>query len=165
MASCLVICDMQNKYSYTMANGIFSQIWHTVATHNFDYVVLTRLLSGEKQDTLCSALAQIKVDKIIDRTTYNCITPELKEFIEEKGITEIYLAGNNIETSILITALEGENVGLQTNVIKDLCFSQQSQSTYLATVKFIDDNLDTEVIPAMKLSTTKRELTEFTSNF
>jgi nicotinamidase-related amidase len=85
----------------------------------------TRLLVGYEQLT----------EQIFERTTYDCLQPDLIEFLEAKSIQSIYLSGIFTDVSVAATAMSAFDRGYETFVVTDLVNTLHGQKIHEMTLK------------------------------
>ena len=134
MNSLLLVIDLQEAFINDNTKIIVEKIRKLVDDNKYDKVVFTRFLNNYESiwskklnynecitEESRKIVIETKDNLIIDKNTYSVLTDELKEFILENDITDIYLCGIDTECCVLKSALDLFENGYNVYVLKDFC--------------------------------------------
>ena len=159
MSSLLLIIDLQKDFINDNTKHILSRIENTISEKRYDNIAFTRYINSthnicyKKLDfkgCLSEEGQKIAIDsnsyKVIDKEAYTGYVEELKNYLIEKDIKEIYLCGLNTDCCVLKTALDLFEAGYEVYVLKDLCASTEGNQLHLNALEIIKNNIGKQYI-------------------
>ena len=138
MCKLLLVIDVQNDFINVNTSIILFKIKELVERNEFDYIVFTRFIN-DKDSNWYRELAysgcitekgqSISIDtknyKVIDKKIYSALNGELKNYINDNKIEEIYLCGFDTDACVFKTALDLFENNYNVYVLKDYCMSSE----------------------------------------
>jgi nicotinamidase-related amidase len=150
----LLIIDLQNEFINENTNQSIDKIHRLIEKKQYDKICFTRFINDENNPTytrlnwkgcLSNLSREICIDsgtnKVIDKTTYSAYNEELKEYIKNNLIEEIYLCGIDIECCVLATALNLFENNYNVFVLKNYCFCTRGEDKKDAVIKILERNI------------------------
>ena len=119
MKKLLLVIDVQNDFINDHTKNTLIKIKELVNSNNYDLVAFTRFINDE--DSIwykklnykgCMTKEQQKIvidtenNKIFDKKIYTAVNDELKDYIRENDISEIYLCGFDTDACVQKTAID-----------------------------------------------------------
>ena len=150
MKKLLLVIDVQNDFINDNTKNTLIKIKELVNSNNFDLVAFTRFINDE--DSIwykklnykgCMTKEQQKIvidtenNKIFDKKIYTAVNDELKDYIRENDISEIYLCGFDTDACVQKTAIDLFEQNYEVYVLKDYCMSHRGEELH----NIIIDNL------------------------
>lgn len=139
MNKLLLVVDVQKDFVNENTRPILKKIEELVNSNKFKNVVFTRFINDVNsiwyknlnyKGCLTKEQQQIVIDtkkyKIFDKKKYSSLTDELKKYLNENNIDEIYLCGFDTDACISKTALDLFENNYNVYVLKDYCMSYKS---------------------------------------
>jgi len=136
MSKLLLVIDVQNDFVNNNTKEYVDKIQSLINSNNYENIVFTKFINTE--DSLwCKKLnyrgcmtkegQDIVIDtknyKVFEKTIYSALNEDLKGFIKDKGIKEIYLCGFDTEACVQKTAMDLFECGYDVYVLKDYCMT------------------------------------------
>lgn len=150
MKKLLLVIDVQNDFINDHTKNTLIKIKELVNSNNYDLVAFTRFINDE--DSIwykklnykgCMTKEQQKIvidtenNKIFDKKIYTAVNDELKDYIRENDISEIYLCGFDTDACVQKTAIDLFEQNYEVYVLKDYCMSHRGEELH----NIIIDNL------------------------
>lgn len=139
MNKLLLVIDVQNDFINENTKPILLKIEELVNSGKFKNIVFTRFINDinsvfykelNYKGCLTSKQQQIAVDtknyKIFNKKVYSSLNDELKRYLIENNIDEIYLCGFDTDACIFKTALDLFENSYNTYVLYEYCMSSKS---------------------------------------
>lgn len=113
MKKLLLVIDVQNDFVNDNTKNTLIKIKELVNSNNYDLIAFTRFINDE--DSIwykklnykgCMTKEQQKIvidtenNKIFDKKIYTAVNDELKDYIRENDISEIYLCGFDTDACV-----------------------------------------------------------------
>jgi nicotinamidase-related amidase len=152
MNNCLVIIDVQNGFLYRNTKHAVGRIQKLVNGKKFDYIVATRFVNhdgsphdkligwrkmlGKKSQALSPEIAEL-AEKVFDKDTYSCFTPEFCDFVKKAKIGTLYFAGLDTDCCVLKSAADAFERGIKPIVVKKCCASHGGKLSHWAGLKVL----------------------------
>lgn len=146
----LLIIDVQNNFINKYTYPYVKKINDLINSQSYDYIVFTKFINTinspfyqilhyqgcmETKDTdLCIKKADAK---IIEKSAYTALTPELLSFTKEQNIKTIYLCGFDTNACILKTALDLFEINYKFKVLIDYCYSHSGRRYHKYGLKIL----------------------------
>ena len=150
MKKLLLVIDVQNDFVNDNTKNTLIKIKELVNSNNFDLIAFTRFINDE--DSIwykklnykgCMTKEQQKIvidtenNKIFDKKIYTAVNDELKDYIRENDISEIYLCGFDTDACVQKTAIDLFEQNYEVYVLEDYCMSHRGEELH----NIIIDNL------------------------
>ena len=138
MKKLLLVIDVQNDFINDHTKNTLIKIKELVNSNNYDLVAFTRFINDE--DSIwykklnykgCMTKEQQKIvidtenNKIFDKKIYTAVNDELKDYIRENDISEIYLCGFDTDACVQKTAIDLFEQNYEVYVLKDYCICRR----------------------------------------
>ncbi len=155
--SCLILCDLQKgiddsdkleEYEDVLSRKLNLDDFDKVIATKFKNILnspFRRLLrdfsmtSGDETELI--SFAECNSDVIFGRGTRSIFNSELIEYIEDNNITNIYLCGYDLCTTILVSALDAFNAGYNLHILTDLCETSYPEPCKQASLEILNINV------------------------
>ena len=134
MKKLLLVIDMQNAFINENTKHIIDKINKLIDKNKFDDIVFTKFINYNNSiytrklnyyDCIDESSNKLIIDtrnyKVINKKTYTALNDELKKYLKESNINEIYLCGIDTECCILKTAFDLFENEYNVYVLKDYC--------------------------------------------
>lgn len=150
MKKLLLVIDVQKDFINEHTKKILPKINKLLNSNTFDLIAFTRFINYE--DSIwykklnykgCMTKEQQKIvidtenNKIFDKKIYTAVNDELKDYIRENDISEIYLCGFDTDACVQKTAIDLFEQNYEVYVLKDYCMSHRGEELH----NIIIDNL------------------------
>lgn len=119
MNKLLLVIDVQNDFINNNTKDVKDRISELVNSKEYNYIVFIKFINNENsiwykrldyKGCLLSNGQEIAINtnyhKIINKNTYTALNDELKQFIDENNIDEIFLCGFDTDACVYKTALD-----------------------------------------------------------
>lgn len=139
MNKLLLVIDVQKDFINENTKPILLKIEELVNSGKFKNIVFTRFINNVNsvfykelnyKGCLTKEQQQIAIDtkdyKIFDKKIYSSLNDELKKYLKENSIDEIYLCGFDTDACVFKTALDLFENDYNVYVLKDYCMSGKS---------------------------------------
>lgn len=139
MNKLLLVIDVQKDFINENTKSILSKIKELVNSDKFENIAFTRFINDVNsiwykelnyRGCLTEEQQQIIIDtkeyKIFDKKIYSSLNDELKSYLLENNIDEIYLCGFDTDACVSKTALDLFESNYNVYVLKDYCMSHES---------------------------------------
>lgn len=149
MVSCLVAIDVQAGFIGPHTESVVPRIVELASSGRFDHVVATRFknypgspyerfigwdgLSDPESQAVFPALEAL-CERVFDKGSYGCFTPEFEAFLAEKDVDRLYLAGIDTDCCVLKSALDAFERNLDCKVLIDACASNGGPGSHEAAI-------------------------------
>lgn len=150
MKKLLLVIDVQNDFVNDNTKNTLIKIKELVNSNNYDLIAFTRFINDE--DSIwykklnykgCMTKEQQKIvidtenNKIFDKKIYTAVNDELKDYIRENDISEIYLCGFDTDACVQKTAIDLFEQNYEVYVLEDYCMSHRGEELH----NIVIDNL------------------------
>ena len=136
MKKLLLVIDVQNDFINENTINTLNKIKDLVKSNEYDMIAFTRFINDKESVWYkklnyngCMTEEQQKIvietndNKVFDKRTYTAVNDELKKYIKDNSIDEIYLCGFDTDACIQATAIDFFEQGYNVYVLKDYCMS------------------------------------------
>ena len=143
MKKLLLVIDVQKDFINEHTKKILPKINELVNSNKFELVAFTRFINDEDSIwykklgyTGCMTKdgQEIVVDtnnnKIFDKKIYTAVNDELKKFIKDNNVYEIYLCGFDTDACVQKTAIDLFEQNYDVYILKDYCMSNLGEETH-----------------------------------
>lgn len=133
----ILLVDIQEGYMNDSLKDFPKAIEKHVANYDYDLVIATRFINKNdslhqndikaREMTVFSSKAKLvePIEKISDfvlmKSTYSSLTEDVLRLLEKNQVQQVYLAGLNVETSILATSFDLFDKGIKPVILSNLC--------------------------------------------
>ena len=150
MKKLLLVIDVQKDFINEHTKKILPKINKLLNSNTFDLIAFTRFINDE--DSIwykklnykgCMTKEQQKIvidtenNKIFDKKIYTAVNDELKDYIRENDISEIYLCGFDTDACVQKTAIDFFEQNYEVYVLEDYCMSHRGEELH----NIVIDNL------------------------
>lgn len=147
MSKLLLVIDVQNNFINENTSKVLDNIKNLVNSKMYDIVAFTRFINDEDsiwykklsyKGCMTKEQQEIVIDtknyKIFDKKIYTALNEELKKFITENNIKEIYLCGFDTDACVQKTAIDMFEQNYNVYILKDYCMSHIGEETHNAYI-------------------------------
>lgn len=130
----LIVIDVQKAFINENTNQIIEKINNLINNNSFENIIFTRFINYNDSiwvkklnykecisDDSKRLMVDTKENLVFDKSTYSSLTNELKQYIKDNNINDIYLCGIDTECCVLKTALDLFEENYNVYVLKDYC--------------------------------------------
>ena len=143
MKKLLLVIDVQRDFINEHTLNTLNNIKILINSEKYDLIAFTRFINDK--DSIwynklnykgCMTIEhqEIVIDtknyKVFDKRVYTALNDELKQFISENNIDEIYLCGFDTDACVQKTALDLFEQNYEVYVLKDYCMSHKGKETH-----------------------------------
>ena len=134
MKKLLLVIDVQNDFINDNTKDYVNKIEKLINSNKYDEIVFTKFINNENskwykelnyKGCIDKQGQDIVIDtqeyKIFEKTIYSALNNELRKFIKENDIEQIYLCGFDTDACVLKTALDLFENNYEVYVLKDYC--------------------------------------------
>ena len=131
----LLVIDLQNEFINENTIDSIKMIKELINTNNYDKVLFTQYVNDENNPTyktlkwhgcLSDESKKICIDvsnyDVIKKHTYSAYNDELKKYLDDNYVENIYLCGIDIECCVLVTAFNLFENDYNVYVLKDYVY-------------------------------------------
>lgn len=139
MNKLLLVIDVQKDFINEYTKPIVSKIEKLINNGQFENIAFTKFINDVNsiwykelnyRGCLIEEEQQIAIDtkdyKVFDKRIYSSLNDELKSYLLENNIDEIYLCGFDTDACVSKTALDLFENEYNVYVLKDYCMSSES---------------------------------------
>lgn len=150
----LIIIDLQNAFINKNTKSAINDIKKLISLNKFDKIIFTKFINNKSNPTykklgwngcISKESRDICVDTkwytIIEKNTYTAYNRELKQFIKQHKIKDIYLCGIDAECCVQITALNLFENDFNVFVLQDYIYSMHGKTTKNEIIKILKRNI------------------------
>ena len=144
MSKLLLVIDVQNDFINNNTLKVLDNIKNLIDSKMYDIVAFTRFINDEDsiwykklnyKGCITEEQQEIVIDtknyKVFDKRIYTALNEELKQFIAENNIKEIYLCGFDTDACVQKDMFE-QNYDVY--ILKDYCMSHTGEETHNAYI-------------------------------
>ena len=134
MSKLLLVIDVQNSFINDNTKEVLPKIEEIVKKKEFEHIAFTRFINDVESCwykklgyTGCISEEEQKIVistynyRIFEKKIYSALNRELREFVKENNINQIYLSGFDTDACIQKTALDLFENDYDVYVLKDYC--------------------------------------------
>ena len=136
MKKLLLVIDLQQSFIGGKTKKLPLRINRLINSDKFDYIAFTRFINdgnslwfnklsfdGCMNDEDRKIVIDTSDYKIFDKWIYTAVNDQLKKYIKDNNISEIYLCGLDTDACVFKTAIDLFESGYNVYVLKDYCMS------------------------------------------
>ena len=148
MKKLLLVIDVQNDFINDNTKDYVNKIEKLINSNKYDEIVFTKFINNENskwykelnyKGCIDKQGQDIVIDtqeyKIFEKTIYSALNNELRKFIKENDIEQIYLCGFDTDACVLKTALDLFENNYEVYVLKDYCMCSAGQKIHNETIE------------------------------
>lgn len=149
-ASQLLIIDVQVGFINEWTTHVPGRV--ASLQESFDQVLVTRLYNPQKSlyrkligwsgfalgsvDTQL-AFAPGPSAKIVDKSTYSCVNPEMVDRLRRDGIARVHLCGIGTDSSVMMSAIDLFQAGIEPVILAHACGSTCGRGEHQAGLQIL----------------------------
>ena len=143
MSKLLLVIDIQRDFVNENTSSTLNKIKMLVDSKKYDVVAFTRFINDKNsiwykklnyKGCMTKDGQSIAIDnrnnKVFDKKIYTAVNDELKNYIRENDITEIYLCGFDTDACVQKTAIDLFEQNYDVYVLKDYCMSHAGKEIH-----------------------------------
>ncbi len=143
MKKLLLVIDVQKDFINEFTCNILERIQKLINSKQYDMVAFTRFINDKEsvfynklnyKGCMTSEQQEIALDihdsKVLDKRTYTALNDELKQYLADNKIDEIYLCGFDTDACVQKTALDLFEQDYEVYVLKDYCMSYRGEELH-----------------------------------
>lgn len=143
MKKLLLVIDVQNDFINEHTKDTLIKIKELINSNRYDLTAFTRFINNENsiwykklnyKGCMTKEQQAIAIDtknnKIFDKKIYTAVNDELKDYIRENDISQIYLCGFDTDACIQKTAIDLFEQNYDVYVLKDYCMSHAGKEIH-----------------------------------
>lgn len=147
MSKLLLVIDVQNDFVNENTKEYVEKIQKLIDSKDYQNIAFTKFINNEEslwykkldyKGCMTKEGQAIVLDtkdyKIFEKTIYSALNNELKEYIKDNKIEEIYLCGFDTDACIQKTAIDLFENGYEIYVLKDYCMTHVGIELHNATI-------------------------------
>lgn len=148
MSKLLLVIDVQRDFINEYTVKKLEDIQSLVDSGKYDIVALTRFINDENsiwynklnyKGCMTKEQQEIMLNtydyKIFDKKTYTAVNEELRKYISDNNINQIYICGFDTDACVQKTALDLFEQGYNVCVLKDYCMCGQGEELHKEVIK------------------------------
>lgn len=146
----LLVIDLQNDFVNKNTEPILDKIKSLINSNEYENIAFTKFINSENsmfyndlqyKGCLTEKGANIAIElagqKVFEKTGYTSLTEQLKMYITEKRINQIYLCGFDTEACVLKTALDMFENEYNVFILKDYCMSGAGEEIHNSAINIL----------------------------
>ena len=151
----VLVVDMQKGFINEHTKHLITKINLFIKASNSSYKVATKFINHKNsafvkllnwegmmnKDEQEFAVELTPDVKILPKSTYNCLTDDLKKYIIQNKINKVHMVGVDTDACILTTALALFDFGVQPVIYRDLCASTGGAEMHSAAIDVLNRNI------------------------
>ena len=147
MKKLLLIIDIQKDFINENTSKTLDNIKSLIDSQKYDMIAFTRFINDEDsiwykklnyKGCMTKEQQEIVLDtkdyKIFDKRIYSALNNELKQFIKENNIDEIYLCGFDTDACVQKTAIDLFEQEYNVFILKDYCMCHKGKDLHDITI-------------------------------
>ena len=154
MKSLLIVIDLQKAFVNDNTKHIVEKINSLINEKKYDETIFTRFVNYNGsiwtqklnyKECISNDSRELMIDTkdnlIFDKSIYSALTNELKNYIEDNKIDNIYLCGIDTECCVLKTAFDLFENGYNVYVLKDYCACTHGELRHSNAIEILKRNI------------------------
>ncbi len=153
----LLIIDVQGGFINENTKQIPEDIIKHVKNYDYDLIIATRFINkvdslyqtelNMKEMTMLSPKTKLVegigelADIVIMKSTYTALTEDVKKLLKKNELKQVYIAGLNMEGSIMATAFNLFDRDIKPIILSQLCGSVKGESMKQSTLEILSHNI------------------------
>ena len=143
MKKLLLVIDVQKDFINDQTIDTLNNIKKLVDSKKYDVIAFTRFINSKDsiwynklkyKGCMTKEEQEIVIDtknyKVFDKKIFTALNEELKQYISENNIDEIYLCGFDTDACIQKTAMDLFEQKYEVYILKDYCMSHKGKETH-----------------------------------
>lgn len=154
MKNLLLVIDVQKAFINDNTIQVVERICDLINNNEYDSVIFTRFINYNDSiwvqklnykecitDDSKRLMIDTKNNLVFDKNRYSALTSELKKYIEDNKIDNIYLCGIDTECCILKTALDLFEDKYNVYVLKNYCACTHGELRHNNAIEILKRNI------------------------
>lgn len=152
----LLIVDVQNGFINKHSRHVVKPLAAMAASGRFELIALSRFINTPESPisrqldwyAMYSGREVEIVDElrdlegmVFDKSVYSVVSPEFLQFVADRDVDTVYIAGIDTDACVLKSALDIFEAGLRTRVMEDLCASSDGRSYHECALSILRRNI------------------------
>lgn len=159
MNKLLIVIDVQKAFINENTKQIIEKINNLINSNSFENIIFTRFINYNDSiwvkklnykecisDDSKRVMVDTKDNLVFDKNTYSSLTNELKQYIKDNNINDIYLCGIDTECCVLKTALDLFEENYNVYVLKDYCACTYGELRHNNAIEIIKRNIGNKYV-------------------
>lgn len=155
----LLVIDLQKSFINDFTKDLPNKITQLIDSNKYDDVIFTKFINNQNSifykklhwnGCIESDDKKIIIDtknyKVFEKNVYSSLSKEVKTYIEDNRISEIYLCGIDTECCILKTAFDLFEQNYNVYVLKDYCACTYGINRHNNALEILERNIGKEFI-------------------
>lgn len=148
MSKLLLVIDVQRDFINEYTVKKLEDIQSLVDSGKYDIVAFTRFINDENsiwynklnyKGCMTKEQQEIMLNtydyKIFDKKTYTAVNEELRKYISDNNINQIYICGFDTDACVQKTALDLFEQGYNVCILKNYCMCGQGEELHKEVIK------------------------------
>ena len=155
----LLVVDVQNDFINMHTKDTLIKIKELVNSNKYDLTAFTRFINNENsiwykklnykgcmtKDGQSIAI-DIKDNNVFDKKIYTAVNDELKDYIRENDISQIYLCGFDTDGCILKIAFDLFENNIKTYILQEYCMSSGGEKYHYEAIDILKRSIGEKFI-------------------
>ena len=150
----LLVIDLQKAFINENTVDVVEKINNLIKDNKYDKVVFTRFINSDDsiwvkklkyKECVSDESKRIVIDTnnnlVIDKNIYSAFTEQLKKYISDNKIDNIYLCGIDTDCCVLKTAFDLFENGYNVYVLKDFCACTHGNVMHNNAIEILKRNI------------------------
>ena len=150
----LLAIDLQNAFINKNTSDVVEKINNLIKTNKYDNIVFTRFINSDNsiwakklnyKECISDESKKIVIDTngnlVINKHIYSAFSKQLKKYISDNKIYNIYLCGIDTECCVLKTAFDLFENGYNVYVLKDYCACTYGEIRHNNAIEILKRNI------------------------
>ena len=155
----LLVIDLQKAFINENTIDVVERIDKLIKDNKYDNVIFTRFINNDNsiwvkklkyEGCISNESKRIVLDTnnnlVIDKNIYSAFSRQLKKYISDNKIDNIYLCGIDTECCILKTAFDLFENGYNVYVLKDYCACTLGEIRHNNAIEILKRNIGEEYV-------------------
>ncbi len=155
----LLVIDLQKAFINENTIDVVERIDKLIKDNKYDNIIFTRFINTDNsiwvkklkyEECISNESKRIVLDTnnnlVIDKNIYSAFSEQLKKYISDNKIDNIYLCGIDTECCILKTAFDLFENGYNVYVLKDYCACTHGEVRHNNAIEILKRNIGEEYV-------------------
>lgn len=153
----LLVIDVQNGFINENTKQVPEALIKHVKNYHYDLIIATRFINkvdslyqtelNMKEMTMLSPKTKLAqgigelADIVIMRSTYTALTEDVIRLLSKNALDQVYIAGLNIESSIMATAFNLFDRDIKPIILSQLCGTAKGENMKQSALEMLAHNI------------------------
>lgn len=153
----LLVIDVQNGFMNANTKQIPEDLIKHINNYNYDLIIATRFINkvdslyqtqlNMKEMTMLSPKTKLVngivelADIVIMRSTYTALTEDVERLLKKSELKQVYIAGLNLENSIMATAFNLFDRDIKPIILSQLCGTVKGEAMKQSALDILAHNI------------------------